>query len=144
MRDRECEARRVAAERRKSMMRSSQNRGLARRLLDLTAETRPESITAQLLRPPPQDADAIVTHIEVNDRHGVGVLIGRLFGEYDNILSIRSQNFHEGRQDFGAMHVCVSHTDASRDMVYWNVLEALRGSTVKRVLCVPYFPDDAR
>jgi hypothetical protein len=27
--------------------------------------------------------------------------------------------------------------------VFWNVLEALHGATVKRVLCVPYFPDDA-
>lgn len=126
------------------MIHSSKIQELARKLLDLIAKAPPESITEQFVQQPPQDADAIVTHIEVNDRHGVGVLISRLFGEDDNILSIRSQDYYEGRQDFGAMHVCVSHSDTSRDMVFWNVLQALRGATVKRVLCVPYFPDDAR
>jgi len=90
-----------------------------------------------------KDADAIVSHIEVNDHHGVGVLLARLFDRYENIVSIRSKDFYEGRQTFGAAHFCISHGNASRDEVYWKVLESLRGSTVKRVLCVPYFPDDA-
>ena len=116
----------------------------ARRLLNPTAKALPESIPEEAVRQPPQDADAIVTHIEVNDRHGVGVLIRRLFGHDDNILSIRSQDHYKGRQDFGAMHVCVSHSDTSRDVVFRTILKSLRGATVKRVLCVPYFPDDAR
>src|SRR5262245_41899366 len=121
----------------------AQNRELAKKLLDLTTKTASGSTSTQRLPQPPREADAIVTHIEVNDRHGVGVLIGRLFGGYDNVLSVRSQDYYEGRQEFGAMHVCVSHAGASRDIVFWNVLQALRGATVKRVPCVPYFPDDA-
>jgi hypothetical protein len=119
------------------------NHELARRILALTGD--PSSDLSPNERPEPvlQDADAIVSHIEVNDRHGVGVLLGRLFSQYDNIVSIRSKDFYEGRQTFGATHARISHGNASRDAVFWNVLEALRGSTVKRVLCVPYFPDDA-
>ncbi len=111
------------------------NRELAEKLLRLTADARPEQI--------PRDADAIVTHIEVNHRHGVGVLVHRLFGQSENVLSIRSKDAYNGNQQFGTTHVCISHGAASRDMVFWNVLEALRGATVNRVLCIPYFPDDA-
>jgi hypothetical protein len=94
-------------------------------------------------KPPPQDADAIVAHIEINDHHGVGVLLGRLFGQSGNIVSIRSHNFYNGKQDFGAMHACIAHGAASRDMVFWKVLEAMGGVAIQRVVCVPYFPDDA-
>jgi hypothetical protein len=90
-----------------------------------------------------QNADAIVAHIEINDHHGVGVLVRRLFGESKNILSIRSNDFYEGRQEFGNRHICISHGGSSRDLAFWRVLEALAGTTVGRVLCVPYFPDDA-
>jgi hypothetical protein len=91
----------------------------------------------------PQGADAIVAHIEINNHHGVGVLLQRLFGKYEKVVSIRSRNFYGGQQDFGAMHACVSHGGSSREATMRNVLAALRGATVQRVLCVPYFPDDA-
>ena len=118
------------------------NQELAKRILALTGAP---SIGASPHECPPdvlEDADAIVSHIEVNHHHGVGVLLARIFGQSGNIVSIRSQDFYEGRQEFGAMHVRISHGNAARDQVFWNVLEALRGSTIKRVLCVPYFPDD--
>jgi hypothetical protein len=111
------------------------NRELAQRLLELTEGVRTEPVL--------READAIVTHIEVNDHHGVGVLVNRLFGQSDNVLSIRSKDAYNGKQQFGTTHVCISHVAAPRDMVFWKVLEALRGATVNRVLCVPYFPDDA-
>jgi len=115
---------------------------LADKLLSLTASISLPEI-APALAAPPQDADAIVAHIEINDHHGVGVLVRRLFGNCDNIISLRSQNYYGGRQSFGAMHACISHGNVSRDAVVWNVLEALHGATVRRILSVPYFPDDA-
>ncbi len=113
----------------------TRNRYLAEKLLDLTSEARPQPIL--------QDADAIVSHIEVNDHHGVGVLIRRLFGQSKNIFSIRSKDFYQGVQEFGAKHVRIAHGQSSRDNVFGTVLAALSGATVKRVLCIPYFPDDA-
>src|ERR1035437_6109916 len=119
------------------------NEELAKRILaiagGLSPDTSPHECPTVVLK----DADAIVSHIEVNENHGVGVLLARLFSQYDNIVSIRSKDFYEGRQTFGAVHICISHGNAPRDEVFWKVVEGLRGSTVKRVLCVPYFPDDA-
>lgn len=122
-----------------------QNEALARRLLDLTAASavtaaQANEATALTLA----DADAIVAHIEINDKHGVGALLQKLFGRYDNILSVRSRSFYEGRQEFGAHHLCISHANTGRDAVFQHVLEALGGTTVKRILAVPYFPDDVR
>src|SRR5579883_1643063 len=110
------------------------NRDLAQKLNRL--------IVSAPVEPALAGADAIVTHIEVNDRHGVGVLLRRLFGDWPNILSIRSRNMYGGQQEFGALSMTVSHRDKSRDQVLWNMLHAMRGSAVRRILCVPYFPDD--
>ncbi len=118
------------------------NQDLTNRLLSLTgSEPAPAAEPASRLAP--QNADAIVAHIEINDHHGVGVLLLRLFGETPNLISIRSKDFYGGRQDFGAWNACISHQKSSRDSVMWNVLEALGGTTVRRILSVPYFSDDA-
>ena len=47
-----------------------------------------------------RDADAVVTHTEVNDRHGVGVLLRRLFRDRNNVLTVRSSDHYDGQQDF--------------------------------------------
>jgi hypothetical protein len=122
---------------------ATSNAQLARKLLALTSPSaggprQPDRQGHLALT----DSDAIVSHIEVNDRHGVGVLLRRLFSHQSNVLSIRSKDFYEGRQNFGDKHLRISHDDQTRDSVFARVLGALRGSTVKRVLCVPYFRDD--
>lgn len=111
------------------------NRALTERLMRLTAPLPRETTLS--------GADAIVTHVEVNDHHGVGVLLRRLFGADPNVVSIRSRELYGGRQEFGALRLSIAHQHRSRDQVLWNVLSALRGTSVKRILCVPYFPDDA-
>jgi hypothetical protein len=113
------------------------NRELSDKLLGLSGVEPPPSIK------PPQNADAIVAHIEINNRHGVGVLLQRLFREFPDILSIRSKDYYEGRQDFGAVHVCISHDCPDRDQIIWKVLQAVDGGSVRRILAVPYFADDA-
>jgi hypothetical protein len=79
--------------------------------------------------------DCIVSHIEVNHRHGVGVLLGRLFGPGENIVSIRSQEYFGGHQNFGAKHACVPDPE--------RIPESIEGIAIERILCVPYFPADA-
>jgi hypothetical protein len=118
------------------------NQDLVSKLLSLTG-SEPGAVREYAPRKAPQDADAIVAHIEVNDHHGVGVLLLRLFSETSNIVSLRSKDFYGGRQDFGVWDACVSHEGASRDAVVWRVLEALGGATIRRILAVPYFSDDA-
>lgn len=86
--------------------------------------------------------DVIVTHVEVNDKHGVGCLIQRIFSNSSNIFSIRSRNLYEKKQVFGKFNICLAHTELSRPEAFMNVFSGLSKYRVKRVLCVPYFPDD--
>src|SRR5512138_2129909 len=70
------------------------------------------------------DADAIVTCNEVTDRHGTGVILGRIFGESPNILSIRSTNlYHE--HSLGAERLTFGHERLSRRQSFERVLYAL-------------------
>ncbi len=85
--------------------------------------------------------DVIVTPIEVNDHHGTGVFLQMLFAADDDIVSIRSQDQHGGRQTFG-LPLKIVHGSSSRDAVFSRVESALRGMVVRRVLCVPYLHDD--
>ena len=91
-----------------------------------------------------RDADAIVTHVEVCGRHGVGRLVERLFAGESNILSIRSANLYDGRQEFAGGGLCLAHEDQSAAAVLRRVRDAVGPSTVKRILCIPYFADDVR
>lgn len=117
------------------------NRELATRLLSLSGgepALQVEPAAQRELVP----GDAIVSHIEVNDHHGVGVLLLRLFGASPNLVSIRSQDYYGGRQDFGAFHARISHHGASRDRVISKVLDSIGGVSINRVLAAPYFADD--
>lgn len=53
-----------------------------------------------LLPPLPADRtplEIIVSHCEVNHRHGTGILTLRIFGNSPNILSIRAGNGYDGQ-----------------------------------------------
>jgi hypothetical protein len=114
-------------------------RDLAGRLISLTAGQEPDSDEVIL-----RDADVIVSHIEVSDRHGVGKLLRMMFLGEPNLISIRSKSVFGGRNELGSVSLCISHADHSRDVVFAKVVENLCRHTVRRVLCVPYFPDDVR
>jgi len=87
------------------------------------------------------NADAIVTTNEVTDRHGTGVLLSRIFGQSPNILSLRSTNLYR-EHCLGAAQLCFGHEGLSRAQSFARVLYALNGSTVGRILCVPFLPDE--
>ena len=87
-------------------------------------------------------ADVIITPNEANERHGIGIIVERFFGSYPNMLSIRSQDSFGGEQSFGAQKLLVSHAGLSRWESYELLLEILNGSTVRRIVCIPFFADD--
>jgi hypothetical protein len=94
---------------------------------------------------PTRGLDAIVTHVEVNDRHGVGVLLQTLFGAGEGVVTVRSRDDYDGAQEFGVRAVRVSHRRLRlRLAARLRVASALRGLRVRRVLCVPYYADDVR
>jgi len=88
-----------------------------------------------------RDADAIITTNEVSDRHGTGVILRRIFGHSTNLLSIRSTSLYPDHA-LGQAQLCFGHEDLSRPQSFARVLAALNGSTVRRVLCVPFLADE--
>lgn len=118
----------------------SKNLELRKRLVELIAEDKRPNL------PPIQEqfvpADVIITHNEVNDNHGVGVLTAKIFANEGNIISIRSQNHFGGEQQFGDMNVLISHHDRRRRNVFQRVIEALKDREVRRIVCMPFYADD--
>lgn len=87
------------------------------------------------------NADAIVTHNEVSDRHGTGVILSRIFGAEPNILSIRSTHLYD-EHILGARRLMFGHEGLARQQSFERVLYALNRGTVRRVICVPYRSDE--
>jgi hypothetical protein len=91
--------------------------------------------------------DVVVTHAEVNARHGTGVLLGRLFGEAGDVAFLRSRDDYDGVQRAGAFGLRLRPRRSTpggspRAAVREAVARALAGVPVRRVLCVPYHPED--
>ena len=86
-------------------------------------------------------AEIVVSHIEVNDAHGTGVFTKRLFGGIPGLVSLRSHDLYDGRQEFGERAVRLDH-DGSRATLLRALLAAVRGAQVARAVCIPYFAED--
>lgn len=84
----------------------------------------------------------ILSHSEVNDRHGVGVLLKRIFQDDRNIVSIRSRNLYDGIDDFGNFNFLIHHHNLDQYAIYEQIRSILGGLKPKRILCIPYFLDD--
>ncbi len=112
---------------------------------DLTRRLRALTIGAQAARRSNEGGwDVVLTGMEVNSQHGTGVLLRRLFGEGAGVLSIRSFNLYGGQHEFGEAALRLSHGSEIRDLAFDRVLRAVGDSPIRRILCVPYYPDEVR
>lgn len=84
----------------------------------------------------------LITPNEANQRHGIGIIVERFFGHLPNTLSIRSHNSFGGEQRFGTHQRLISQTGRTRAESRELLRHVLHGSTVRRILCIPFFPDD--
>jgi hypothetical protein len=91
-----------------------------------------------------EQVDLIVTRCEVNDRHGTGVLVRRIFGDGKQAVTVRSDDLYGGDQEFGLARFKVVHGKSPRPGVYANLLGSLGGLDVRRILCIPYDRDEVR
>ncbi|BDA75741.1 hypothetical protein CAL7716_099070 [Calothrix sp. PCC 7716] len=89
-----------------------------------------------------QTFDVIITCNEVNERHGTGVLLRRIFKDSPNIFSIRSCNHYEGEHDFGEESACLPQVMLSKADIFAYVLQTFEYQNVRRILCIPYYPSD--
>jgi len=84
-----------------------------------------------------QGATAILTVGELNDRHGTGVLLNRIFKESPNYIHLRSLNVYGGETG-GALRICLPAGSARTT----DIDALLQGSTIERILSVPYYLSD--
>ncbi|MGA7340236.1 MAG: hypothetical protein WBE72_16290 [Terracidiphilus sp.] len=91
----------------------------------------------------PDPADMVITACEVNEAHGTGTLIRRMFTDWSSIVSVRTHNFYDGTQSFGAASFCVPFAQGSRVELASTMQLFMNGARVRRALCIPYLPGEA-
>jgi GT2 family glycosyltransferase len=90
----------------------------------------------------PQDDPAAPVHVvisrgEINDQHGTGVLLKRVFRGRTGIFSIRFLD-DWGVQDFGDWHAKLPFEPSSLSQILPEIRRILNGRNVKTVTCVPF------
>ncbi len=90
----------------------------------------------------PAHADVIITACEVSAAHGTGTLLLRMFTDDSEIVSLRTANFYDGEQAFGAAKFCLPLAQSSRPEIMSWVKWCLVGTKVRRILVLPYLPAD--
>ena len=90
----------------------------------------------------PSPVDIVITPCEVKETHGTGTLLLRMFRDSSSIVSLRTSDFYDGNQDFGAAQFCLPLALLSRPDVSSWVRWCLTGATVRRIICFPYLPAD--
>lgn len=102
-------------------------------------EGRPTNLNVVRL---PNPADVVVTPCEVNELHGTGTLLLRIFKDSPSVISLRTSNFYDLPQNFGVANFCLPLAQASRSEVLSWVKWWLNTTSVRRVVCLPYLPAD--
>ncbi len=86
--------------------------------------------------------NALVHGIEVNDQHGVGIYLRRLFERSDDFVVFRSRELYGGGSEFGGSEVFLGDRFECTSALKTRLAGAAMG--VERILCVPYYPEDFR
>jgi hypothetical protein len=89
-----------------------------------------------------EEADVIITSCEVGPAHGTGTLLLRMFPDSSRIISLRTSNFYDGMQTFGAAQYCLPLAQSSLPEITSWVKWRLAGTRVRRIVVLPYLPAD--
>lgn len=87
--------------------------------------------------------DLVITHNEVNRRHGTGVLLKNMFAGQQRFISIRARDDYNAEHDFGLRSLCLPTLEPSRAKMFRTLAVWLDGLAVQRILCVPYYANSA-
>jgi hypothetical protein len=112
------------------------------RLQSVIASVREGRSANLVLTPLPNPADIVITPCEVNNLHGTGTLLLRIFKDSSSVVSLRTSNFYDHPQAFGAANFCLPLAQASRLEIQSWVKWWLSSTSVRRILCLPYLPAD--
>ncbi len=86
--------------------------------------------------------DLLITAIETNNHHGVGILLQRMFGQGEEFVCLRTTSQHGGSEPFGSDHheLCSRFlTDAETEHHLGAILSLYQ---IRRILVVPYYREE--
>ena len=84
--------------------------------------------------------EILITSGEINDRHGTGLLLSRVFSG-DSAFNIHARSFYGTHGDFSAVEIA---NDGPGDQFASFILREIAGLLrIEHTLVVPYLPDDA-
>jgi len=86
--------------------------------------------------------DLIIVHCEINERHGVGILIKRIFSDGQGISTVRSKNLYDGQQDFGDYELHIPCEGLSYPEILLKVQSEFGQRKPRRILSIPYYLED--
>ena len=81
----------------------------------------------------------VVSSVEINSRHGTGLLIQYMFEDFSNIATVSSHRCFHGDRVRSAVHYEVPYEEMPRHELYSMVLDWFRSSPPKRAYVVPFY-----
>ncbi len=88
--------------------------------------------------------DLLVSHNEINNSHGTGILLQRLFAAAPNLITLRPRSSYDGKDLIGFANLWLCQRPLSRLQLHRLFAFLLSGLTVRSVTCVPYEDIDLR
>ncbi len=86
--------------------------------------------------------DLIVSAIEINQHHGVGILLQRYFSNSTNLVTLRSSSVYGGEEPFGIGHHELRSVNLTVAEIEARLKTILSSYRIRRILCVPYYRED--
>ncbi len=87
------------------------------------------------------EMDLMVTHVEVNNLHGTGILIKRMFPDWREIMHVWTHSAYS-INDFGIVQMFIGGWKLTRNQMFAKATAALKDYTLRSVMCVPFCPED--
>lgn len=86
--------------------------------------------------------DLIVSAIEINNHHGVGILLQRFFPDSTNLVTLRSSSIYGGAESFGVGHHELRSVNLTVPEIEARMKAILASYNIRRILCIPYYRED--
>lgn len=88
------------------------------------------------------NVDVLINAVELNHRHGVGILINRIFTDSTKIITLRTDNSYQGDSPFGIFDYVLGARGVNRSIIKAKIEAVLAGYQVNHILCIPYYSEE--
>jgi hypothetical protein len=89
-----------------------------------------------------EGATLLITHAQVSNRHGTGSLLSKIFAREHALITFYSRDYFP-QSELAGLSLHVPHHETSSISAAKSKVAVLLGkSTIRRIFCVPFYPDD--